>query len=629
MILKHISRKTTCINCILPILFMGMLITSCTTPTQPSADITTISIRNVDTLESLSKEAKVAEQLTSPKREEQLIDIARRLTTIDEWFQAENIINIIESKTLEDQNYIHYTIVAGNIYLKSQTLLKAKQLLSSDKLNSLTDQLTIEQQKQLHKIKAILLAQIGETTASLNERIALGTLLFDTTEINENNNALWQQLSNISHEEQVVLSDTQNSVLQGWLELSSISKQSQGSLAKHKANILAWIAENPNHPASQELPSDLALLKNLTQEQPQHIALLLPLQGKLANAGQAIRDGFLAAYYQRQVNLHEAPTIRLFDTSGEDFNTLYDRVSTSGVDMIIGPLEKESVKQLQQRATLAIPTLALNYSEDAPITEPTKTLYQFGLSLEDEARQVAERAWLEGHRQALIISTSENWSQRAAEAFTTQWQQYGGIIIENDRLDNSESYSQNIESILKIDQSTQRATELKRLFGRGFEFEPRRRADIDMIFLATRAQEGLQIKPTLNFHYASNIPVYSTSQIYSSTNSRDKNSDLNNIRFTTLPWILNNDTPEKQLITNNMTISPGYERLYALGVDSFLLYPQLQQLYQLSNQKLYGTTGLLSVDQHKRVIRQQLWAKISKGELEALKTLTLLSDESL
>ncbi len=150
-----------------------------------------------------------------------------------------------------------------------------------------------------------------------------------------------------------------------------------------------------------------------------------------------------------------------------------------------------------------------------------------------------------------------------------------------------------------------------------------------MIFLVARSQEGRQIKPTLNFHYAGNIPVYATSQIYSGGNSANKNSDLNNIRLTTLPWVIDQGIPEKELIASNIKVNPAYERLYALGVDSFLLYPRLQQLSQASSQQLYGATGQLSIDENKRILRTQVWAKIIKGELKALRELTLSNSNSL
>ena len=40
----------------------------------------------------------------------------------------------------------------------------------------------------------------------------------------------------------------------------------------------------------------------LDNSYPQNVALLIPLQGELATAGQAIRDGFMAIYNQTDVS---------------------------------------------------------------------------------------------------------------------------------------------------------------------------------------------------------------------------------------------------------------------------------------------------------------------------------------
>jgi outer membrane PBP1 activator LpoA protein len=631
MLLKHILPKTTCINWVLITVLAGLITTGCSTPTQPHADTKVSEINASNSLDTLMSAAKKAELLTSPQREEQLIVIATKLFNIGELQQAKNMIEITHADKLNNANYIAHNIIAGRIYLEDQSLFKAKQLLSNVKLESLLDQFSIEQQRQFHQARATLYSQIGEAIISLNERIALGSLLFDTTDVNNNNNLIWQYLSELTYSELITLQeDITDSILKGWFELASVSKQSQGNLQLQNTAILNWSTENPNHPASQQLPADLALLQGLIQTRPNNIALLLPLNGKLAKAGQAIRDGFLAAYYQNKSTQQNNPSVALYDTSRENINTLYDRATLNGADIIIGPLSKDNVNLLQQRPSLPIPTLALNYlGKDTSTIIEEKPLYQFGLSLEDEAIQVAERAWLEDHRQVLIMSSKEKWSQRVSDAFISRWQEYGGTVINNSHLNNSASYSETIKNILKIDKSHQRANELKRLFGMGFEFEPRRRADIDMIFLVARQQEGRQIKPTLNFHYAADIPVYATSQIYSSSNSKNKNSDLNNIRLTTLPWLINTATEEKKLIDNNIKVNAGYERLYALGVDSFLLYPRLQQLYHLGEQQLYGATGQLSMDKKKRVTRKQSWAKISRGELQPLRTLMLSSDDAL
>ena len=46
---------------------------------------------------------------------------------------------------------------------------------------------------------------------------------------------------------------------------------------------------------------------------PARLAVLLPMSGTLAGAGQSVRDGFLAAYY---AETRERPNLRFYDSAG-------------------------------------------------------------------------------------------------------------------------------------------------------------------------------------------------------------------------------------------------------------------------------------------------------------------------
>ncbi|MFT6221254.1 MAG: outer membrane PBP1 activator LpoA protein [Candidatus Endobugula sp.] len=646
MLLKHIPSNATRIKHIFVYALLAsctLLVTSCTTPTITNS--ITATAANNDTPSELMAAATLSKKGTSPEKDLQLLDIAKRLTLINANTQAESVIDGINHSELSDAQFIDYTLNASTIYSRNQSLKKAKLLIADPRLNAVLDQASIEEQQEVYRISATLYQSIGNIGASIQQHIALGTLLSNIDLSQTNNDEIWNKISGLSYSQLIRLSSTESGVTySGWIDLARTSNQSQGNLNAQNIAVANWRIEHPNHPANAHLPNNLRLLQNLISSSPKHIALLLPLEGKLAKAGESIRDGFLAAYYNNQQSLGITPSIKLYDTSTSNIHNTYNQAVSNGAELIIGPLSKENVRALHQKNTLTTPILALNYIDekqgntqtkpapfnDMPTTDDEtltpqlqQNFYQFGLSLEDEAIQVAERAWAEGHRHALVISSPADWSQRSTHAFTTRWQALGGIISDQATLDSAESYADTIKNTLHIDQSNKRASALKRLFGRNFEFEPRRRQDIDMIFLVTRSQEGTQIKPTLNFYYASNLPVYATSQLYRSTNNQSKNIDLNKIRLTIMPWLIQQDVSEKKTLSENVTVSPGYEKLYALGIDSFLLYSRLQQMSQTPSQQLHGVTGQLSMREGNRIYRQQLWAEVVNGELKELQSLDL------
>ena len=133
-----------------------------------------------------------------------------------------------------------------------------------------------------------------------------------------------------------------------------------------------------------------------------------------------------------------------------------------------------------------------------------------------------------------------------------------------------------------------------------------------MIFMTASPTQGRQIKPSLLLNYASHIPVYATSSLYTGDADAVNNEDLNGIVFTTLPWIFDNN-PEKQSIAQNSKSSAIYGRLHALGADAFHLYVNLSQLQQSPQTRVDGATGSLQLNSFGRIEREQIWATFKEG----------------
>ena len=134
---------------------------------------------------------------------------------------------------------------------------------------------------------------------------------------------------------------------------------------------------------------------------------------------------------------------------------LYQQAVAEGAQQIIGPLTKESVAALAGMGSFQIPVLALNTLDNE--TSSPAQFYQFSLSPEDEASQVAERAWQDGQRRALALVPEGAWGDRLLQAFTQQWQILGGTLLEVQRYSSDQrSYSNDVRHLLNIDASEKR-----------------------------------------------------------------------------------------------------------------------------------------------------------------------------
>jgi outer membrane PBP1 activator LpoA protein len=394
-----------------------------------------------------------------------------------------------------------------------------------------------------------------------------------------------------------------------------LSKNSQLDISAQQAALDVWKKKWESHPAANNLPKDLFALQTAATHQPQKLALLLPMQGRLSEAGDAVRDGFFAAYYQQNPATQSLPSVRLYDTTKGAVNA-YQTAVSDGAELIIGPLDKDDVNQISKLPNLTVPLLSLNYPDQAP-AQALNNFYQFGLAVEDEARQTARYAIQQGYTRALVIAAPQDVSERSTQAFVNEWQKLGGIVVSKATFTTPDSFSQSIKELMLADQSQARATLLQQQLGTKMEFTPRARTDIDMIFMAVSPSQGRQIKPIFAFHNANDIPTFATSSIYSGDADATNNDDLNDIIFSTLPWLFETNI-QKQTLSKNSKSANIYGRLQALGIDAFHLYSRLAQLQQSPEIQIYGATGALHLLTNGRIEREQIWAHFNNGIAEPL-----------
>jgi outer membrane PBP1 activator LpoA protein len=170
-----------------------------------------------------------------------------------------------------------------------------------------------------------------------------------------------------------------------------------------------------------------------------------------------------------------------------------------------------------------------------------------------------------------------------------------------------------IKESVNLPRSEARARELERLLGQRLEFTPRRRQDVDFVFMLARPQDARSIMPTLAYHYSGDLPVYTLSRVYAGYPTPELDRDLDRLRFTEMPWVLDSQQPLKQQILANNPQARNFLRLYAMGVDSFYLYPRLRQMAQLRDTRLNGQTGYLSLDANLLVRRELQIAEMRNG----------------
>jgi outer membrane PBP1 activator LpoA protein len=367
------------------------------------------------------------------------------------------------------------------------------------------------------------------------------------------------------------------------------------------------MGRHPEHPVLSR--AELLLSAALDDAQLQSIALLTPLSGPLEQAGDAIASGVLAAYFAEDEN---RLSVDILDSRRfQRMSDARDQALSQGADVLLGPLGKRQVAELLAAQPQSIPLITLNRPESGEAIA-AGTALQLSLAPEDEARQIAQRAYAAGARRALLVRPAGVWGERMEDALLSAWQPVGGQLAARAEYGNPSTHSPVLEAALQLDRSAARSRELSQLFGESVESRGRRRQDLDVIFLlAKSADEARALKPLIDYHYAGDLPVYALSTADDGRAGLAATRDLEGLRLPVMPWRIGAAPPG--LVSGG----DAFAALHALGVDAYTLARLGHRLGSGQGLRYRGYTGDLGVAADGVLLRALPMAEFDRGELRA------------
>ena len=467
-----------------------------------------------------------------------------------------------------------------------------------------------------YQIHAMAEFQSGQSENAVKDLIIRHYYLLTPQDKQHNQQLIWHYLAGLSTNEKSITSNTNkvDHIYTGWLELAHIIRTGNDSQILQQ-NINIWIQNYPEHPADRTFIHQTLLARQASMLTIKQLAVLLPLQGKLAKPAKAILDGIMASHYQTPLSDHLE--LRFYDTNqNQSIDMIYQQATSEGADFIIGPLAKNKLEILAQANLLEFPTLALNSLENRQIQTP-ENLFQFGLSPEASARMVATKARQEGHYYAALITPKNKWGQRMKSAFELHWVKLGGIIAKSVTYQaENNDFSTVIKKMLNSNQSEARRKKVSHTIGRKVEFTPRIRHDIDMIFMAALPRQAKQIPLQIIYHHGDSIPIYSTPKIVANYHDSRHNLDMDGVQFFDMPFLL--DQTIINLSQNNPYQNTLYQRLFAMGVDSYQLAPHILYLQKNPAESFSGDSGLININFSGHIIRNSPWATFEQGHIKLL-----------
>lgn len=580
-----------------------LILTHCTPTTQ---QVRNQSLENPYPL-AANDYLQQADDSEGEQRQAMLVKAAGRLISDGNWRRGKQLLNQVKPAVATKQTMQEKRLLLAQIDLmRNQTAKAINQLAAID-----NEAFSLPDQIRYHRLLANAYERRHSLANGVEERIKLEEILPNEQLKQQNRRKIWLSLTKLPPASltTLALEAPQDSQLKAWMELAAIPRRYANDPQKMVAAVNRWQGQYSQHPGSRILPQNIKAVEHELTTAPKKIAVLLPLTGSVSGPGNAVRDGIMAGFFGKKPAL---TSIKFYDTNKGDAGQLYQQALAKGADYVVGPLLKSNVEQVAQQ-NITVPTVVLN---DIPGVRKAN-LYQFGLSPNEEAHQVALKARSTGLTRALVIAPAGAWGDGIINSFTNTWQQQGGTVVDTLRFSKTDDINQAVKSFLHITQSEQREKKIKQLLGSRVKTLPRRRQDFDMIFLQAYPSQARQIQPMLKYYFAGNIPVYATSSVYAANANSRGNRDLDGIIFCDMPWVFKHQPLKNTAWPEQFN---SYDRLYALGLDSYALSTQLNQLLLFPAMGVDDNTGILYLQPNHRLNRLLEWAQFKQGQVKHLQS---------
>lgn len=435
---------------------------------------------------------------------------------------------------------------------------------------------------------------------------------------------IWQSVSRVDDAGRGAIVQQGDNNLIGWLALKDSTEKVLHDPVALNAAISNWRAQFPSHPANSSVVEELYEIAESLSQSARHIALLLPFEGRYKLAAEAIRDGFMSAWFDDEGS--RRPVVSVYSVNPENVVSVYQQAVATGADFIVGPLERRTISTLLSTTKVQVPIFLLNQidaethgaiSANPALEYKPERVYQFALTPESEAYSVAQYAWNSGIRRAAAIAPQTTLGDRLITAFSEKWEALGGIMLQPVQYDEAQSrYVSAVRKTFNLDLSTARGKRLSKALGRQIVQEPRARKDVDGIFIGGLPVDNRQLIPQLRYFGVARVPMFSSSHTFAGVRDPGNDLDLDGANFGDMAWILGSDTELSSYRTfrdNWPQLGPQLVRMHAFGLDAYALVPRIARFRYQNDQRFEGATGTLSVTRDGEVSRELVFAKFVNG----------------
>ncbi len=542
---------------------------------------------------------EASQNYRSPERERLILQAAELAAFIKDSNLAQRYLSPLSYPTLSVENQARFRFTQAQLALNDKNYREALRILPQ-RTADLPDGLA----KKILNARMRAAQSSRDRISLVQELVLQEPTLKNDYEVKLNHDRIWNHIQQIPKQSLKTYKDKINHpVLKNWLALGYLARSAKdaGEISPAiSANLKSWQQRNQNHPGNSKIADILKSapaatvtpymggvkpVKSATTETPiktskKQFAVILPLTGSRSQLGNTLLQGIQEAHKQSGKDTD----LKVYNSATSSIEGLYKTAIGRGADFVIGPFDKNKITSLSQ-LQLSKTVLGLNYISNDDDHNNTNNingnLKQFGLLPEDEAVQMAQFAINQGKKRVAILTPNSAWGNRLRDAMRRAIIERGGkVVITKSYLNSALNYFADAQNLAF------------------------RSDELDVILMAAAPSQARVLYPSLR-QEIKNLPIYASSHVFNGTANPSEDSKLDGLIFTETPWVL--DT-----IKNKIKPSTSFPRLYAMGMDAFMIASGLKNLQNFGS-SLNGRSGKIRLSKDGTLHRTLRWAQFRNG----------------
>ena len=319
-----------------------------------------------------------------------------------------------------------------------------------------------------------------------------------------------------------------------------------------------------------------------------------------AEDSSPLLQGITDNYYYYKEEIGYAPELNFIDFSDNVY--CMENMTLLKESFSIGLLFNQDYSLLDNNCYqrfLKLQGLVVTKNKIGGVKKPK--LREFNINREVDIKNLLNIAKNKGGLRAIIIDDSTTKDKALVKKI---WENMDGEVVSSVSSEKKISSQNLLSEIFLLEQSKVRGRKLSRIIGLPIKTEPRKREDIDSIFLSTSLSKARSLKPALEYNFADNISVYLIPSWSEDEHLTDNELDLEKVMISEMPFLLNTNTSFQKTNSRN----------FAIGYDAYELVLLLDTSSR-RNFKYFGLTGLIT-NEYPLIQKKSLHAKVIKGKLE-------------